>query len=709
MRKWPLALLLVAAVAFLPPASGVDADGDGLEDAEEQRLLETYAPQLYFHPQERYFPTTFQFALDHSLLERYNPGAPPILVDATPTAGELAAFNTPADPSANPGDIYYLNNTEGGVADDSGILGAYTSGNYAATAYGHVVVEAGNTVVQYWFYYPFNPAAWNRHEGDWEMVEVLLSGGAPVRVAYSQHHAGQQMPWADADLAGGHPKVYVALGSHASYAKPFQGTLGIAGDRVSDGGKVWAPGSYAVANLGEAGAPLAGMEWTGFAGRWGEFTLDGEFRGDAGPPGPAFREGGALFATPATWASELPVPDPNFLLVEWLFGNLLLIFVLILLAGFSLRLYLLVRVQKKTKAGFRLWPYAHLRPFDTKSAAMIVAVIGIGLGIAAALLPWFVVSVDANVPGSLVTGGARDLVRIDGVDGMTFDPLRPDGQVVRVTMLPLPIGIMLAITSGYFFFKIAGKKTSRRLGVSFLLKGIVALLPFILVLLISSLFFSSFGGDSGGQGGIDPSTFFGAVGASPFGGSQTVDTGNGGSVYVTWGLGIGAWLLLASAVTLFVAAGLAFSQRYSFLPQWYVDGFASAEAAAAARPGAVPAASASGGAPPPPPLVLVPPPPTPGPIAGTLAATPNTAARLALLQDFRDKGLVADDEFLARREEILREAAPGPPPMSPIAVAMAPGAGSIDVPPPATKSCGRCGSAVDPATRFCTACGNALF
>ena len=100
------------------------------------------------------------------------------------------------------------------------------------TYYGRIIQEAGWTILQYWFFYPYNN--WrsgfhgvNDHEADWEMVNVYLAaerggGLAPRWVAYASHDfAGDDLRrrWDDRELekVDGHPLIYVGAGSHASY------------------------------------------------------------------------------------------------------------------------------------------------------------------------------------------------------------------------------------------------------------------------------------------------------------------------------------------------------------------------------------------------------------------------------------------------------------------------------------------------------------
>lgn len=101
--------------------------------------------------------------------------------------------------------------------------------------YGRVVRQDGWTVLQYWFFYPFNN--WrsgffglNDHEADWEMACVYLyerndGEHAPEWVAYASHdYHGDDLRrrWDDPELerVGEHPVIYAGAGSHASYYAP---------------------------------------------------------------------------------------------------------------------------------------------------------------------------------------------------------------------------------------------------------------------------------------------------------------------------------------------------------------------------------------------------------------------------------------------------------------------------------------------------------
>lgn len=563
VRRWAPALLLLLLLAFAAPAQAQDEDGDGTADQMEADLLEAHAPYFYFHPDETYFPVAVDFALEHSVLERFNGSGPPILVDADPTPVELAAFSTPANPEVNPGDVVYLNNTRGSVRDDAGILSAYRAAD-AEVVYGRATTTNGERVLQYWLFYAFNPGRWNHHEGDWEMVQVTLQGGNPVHVAYSQHQHGQRLAWANVLTEGTHPKVFVARGSHANYPRPYQGQLGIAGDEVSDAGPVWSPTDYEVANVGEAGSPLPGMEWLGFAGLWGEFYLQAYARAEVGPSGPAFRAGGEMFGSPVAWAEDLSVPTRIDLGIEWILANIWLVFFGLLGLSILLTLLRLWRVQRRTKAGVRMWPYAHLRPVDRKSVGLLLAVAGLALGVVGFFYPWYVVTLEVDAPGFLVTEGAVDFLRVGGVDGVLVNPLRAGGAGDLVALVPLPLAFMFVILTGYYFVRIAGTKTARRLGAKFLGRGIVWLLPFALIVLFTSTLLVGLAGLD--LGGIRPDLILEPVAEDPFGGSTSLAY-EGGSAEVAWGLAFGSYLLFGAAGLMVLAALLCFSERYFFLPR----------------------------------------------------------------------------------------------------------------------------------------------
>ena len=103
------------------------------------------------------------------------------------------------------------------------------------TAYGRVLRTGGYTVLQYWYFYPFND--WrstfygvNDHEADWETISVYLVPDddgdlAPAWVGASSHDlagADLRRRWDDPQLRreGDHPVIYPGAGSHSGAFLP---------------------------------------------------------------------------------------------------------------------------------------------------------------------------------------------------------------------------------------------------------------------------------------------------------------------------------------------------------------------------------------------------------------------------------------------------------------------------------------------------------
>ncbi len=125
----------------------------------------------------------------------------------------------------------------GRVPGDSAAAAALTfekmlAENNSFQYYGRVVRQSGWTILQYWYFYPFNN--WrsgffgaNDHEADWEMVNIYCyedeEGGVhPAWVGYASHNfSGDDLRrhWQDPELEkhGEHTVVFVGGGSHASY------------------------------------------------------------------------------------------------------------------------------------------------------------------------------------------------------------------------------------------------------------------------------------------------------------------------------------------------------------------------------------------------------------------------------------------------------------------------------------------------------------
>jgi hypothetical protein len=259
------------------------------------RLLADYEPVTYFDPQERFLPTGIQSFVADSDLERLVGPGTWALVDPDPEPGELPGPGT---------GIWRLNQDSCTPSAALGGLDCYAEawgeGSGGLTVYGRVAREGDRTVLQYWYFYyddvysyayPPSNFIWQAHEGDWEVVNVVLSDEEqPLFVGYSQHCLGEQRSWDDTPrLDGGtHPIVHVAIGSHANYFEtgvhPIDrrcippGVL----DFFRRNGLPF-PNDYAFGGGAVAGPPQAdgsvmpihqigddGPTWVAFPGFWGE-------------------------------------------------------------------------------------------------------------------------------------------------------------------------------------------------------------------------------------------------------------------------------------------------------------------------------------------------------------------------------------------------------------------------------------------------------
>jgi hypothetical protein len=299
------AALLVALVAA----------GAARAEKADRGLLKQYQPVTELDPVEQFHPAKVQSFVADADLERFQAGSW-VLVDSDPEPGELPAAGT---------GVWRLNQDSCTPTLPLGGLSCYAAaaaeGGGASVVYGRVARPAGAIVLQYWYFYydntysytyPPSNFIWQAHEGDWEVVNVVLSTGEePQYVGYSQHCRGQRRAWGPTEKLGTHPIVHVAAGSHANYLSAgvhqinvaclpaeaiafFQATkLPLPVDRALPGGEVAGPraagGTFTHIRRIEDGHP----SWVGFDGFWGELQYFhapapiGTIPFDMSPKGPA--------------------------------------------------------------------------------------------------------------------------------------------------------------------------------------------------------------------------------------------------------------------------------------------------------------------------------------------------------------------------------------------------------------------------------------
>jgi len=184
------------------------------------------------HGQERFHPTKVEVMLDNSELIKKRLGKDKTVYkneDNTLTLDMLVSgkYNTKkhylklkkdAEETAKDKDVYWYWNKE------QTVYGRQFTSNEDAT----------KTVLQYWFFYVYND--WgtsvelgNSHQGDWEMVQIVLnSDEQPEMITYGFHHGGQRFEWGKEEVGksedGNHPLVYVTLGGHGCWNQPENNT-----------------------------------------------------------------------------------------------------------------------------------------------------------------------------------------------------------------------------------------------------------------------------------------------------------------------------------------------------------------------------------------------------------------------------------------------------------------------------------------------------
>ncbi len=365
LRKSFLLMSVVAAVIALaaPLPAGAQASYTTRANAErsvasssaaatpDAELLRIYQPVLVLHPAELFQPTKVQSFVADSQLERFTGASASQLpldrywtvVDPHPGPGEL--------PPSTPGAIYRLNQvgcSPGAtvLADESCYANAWAGGSGGDAVYGRVARTDDRIVLQYWLFYyddalllPPTPFGifWQAHEGDWEVVNVVLDRNQqPLEAVYSQHCSGERMPWAQVEKSPAdstHPVVYVALGSHANYFGPGAGRLGlipIAAScipaavqsvlpslpflKVDDQVLGRSAGGVVVGPAGTGVEPatihaIDGQAWSTFGGFWGE----SEFFSTPIPLGPFPAGAFPLGVAPASPANQ-PQWNPQVIL-----------------------------------------------------------------------------------------------------------------------------------------------------------------------------------------------------------------------------------------------------------------------------------------------------------------------------------------------------------------------------------------------------------
>jgi hypothetical protein len=286
---------LLIGLAFVALCGAVCASS-ALADP-EQDLAEKYAPvvrlveqQEECGPGEPYRPMDVDRLFGDPTVALRGPWSPSDLVKIGPTAKDLAG-------------LYEYHLDFPGNALDPGCdyerWARRLEQGSSPTVYAHVATDPsapGQLALQYWFFYAFNDFN-NTHEGDWEMIQLVfdapdaseaLRAAHPTEVGYSSHEGAERAAWGDEKLevvAGTHPVVYPAAGSHAN---KFTEALYIGSSAEAGVGCDDTRGPHdeirpLVRTIpSDSAAAASAYPWITYEGRWGELQ-QAFFNGPTGP------------------------------------------------------------------------------------------------------------------------------------------------------------------------------------------------------------------------------------------------------------------------------------------------------------------------------------------------------------------------------------------------------------------------------------------
>jgi hypothetical protein len=556
IKRMILTLILLVCLSFI--IASTSSAQSNLEMAEQ------YAPIFYFEAEENCFPIDANYHIDNSDLYQIQINDA-IKIDSW-SSSNLDDYSD---------ESYFLDNIHGTVNDD-GVIAHYNANkaNYDITVYyrANTDLATGFDYVQYWMFYAFNDGELNRHEGDWEMVQVVIPNNGEKYATYSMHYSSHKASWDLIDKDGDHIKVYVARGSHANYFKPFAGKLGFANDIVADNGRIlsYTDNDYVLKNIED-------YNWKDFGGRWGEVgenltdAVSSSVLGNAGPESPTARANGDMWNNPIAWANSGLEESEMFFQAKWFIYNFVMIYVLISIIIFAIICFFIYRRHKKTGLGPRFVSMLYIDGFNLKSIGNIVFIVGIIIVIVGLFNNWYSVSYDFSSQGlysEYDTSGLADLLSIDGINGLQIVIPGQNGAT-PIGTLSIPFSLIIALGIIFTIIATIGLYRSKKLGYKYIWRGIRIIIP-ILLLIIVIIAIASFIPVDMMQGSeyIDFNEVINSISSSPFGGEKQLSLNFGQGLYlpitIKWGLGLGAYLILFGGIILIVAGILQVAAKEEF-------------------------------------------------------------------------------------------------------------------------------------------------
>ena len=342
--------------------------------------------------------------------------------------------------------------------------------------------------------------------------------------------------------------VYVALGSHANYYRYYEGKL--EGDHCDDNGIVLEPADYVLIEIQEdipGGQP--DTSWVWFGGKWGTVPdLLANVRGEAGPPGPMYREEGAM------WDGAAFFEGARAFDISMLWAKLLLYYSTWIILGIVLIsvFFTFLRGYKKRKKGELRSPYLELLTIkgkDRRSIANTIALAGLIIAVIGMTYPVFTMEAWV-VGGQYATGDYVTLFSLGGTDILVLNTLDPNGELLSLGTVAVNFALLLGSMVLLFVlsnFASTPKKIARRY-MGFGVTIIIISAFFLWAVLIMGDIVSYLAPSE--EGGLVELVSYASQ--NPLGGAATIQNPTFGQVEVRWGMDWGA-LRLPAGMALVVA------------------------------------------------------------------------------------------------------------------------------------------------------------
>ena len=186
----------------------------------KDELMDKYAPVLYFHPDEEFFPTRYEAYVEQSSLATPVPpvNKNPSLLDLNDKGGFTVI-------------------SPGSYSDDH-LINFQDFERYPETVYGRVnrsVNYNGEeyTSINYWFFYVHDPKPRGtgllqeqaKHTGDQEKISILVNESGPQWIAAQQHYGGEIRSWEKVNKTGQRPRLLIGQGSHPTFFEMYAGNV----------------------------------------------------------------------------------------------------------------------------------------------------------------------------------------------------------------------------------------------------------------------------------------------------------------------------------------------------------------------------------------------------------------------------------------------------------------------------------------------------